>query len=61
MANNEKLLEITKEIVIAMIQNNYIPNPAELSKKTNEKITEATRAIFNELSKLNETSQNING
>ena len=58
MANNEKLLEITKDIVIAMINNDYIPNPGELSKKNNNEVIKATETIFNKLSELNEKTQN---
>lgn len=51
MASNEKILELTKDIIVVMINNKYI-NP--------DKVTEATENIFNKLTELNEKPQKIN-
>lgn len=50
MASNEKLLELTKDIVVTMINNKYIsPDEVEIT----------TENIFNKLTELNEKPQNI--
>lgn len=50
MASNEKLLELTKDIVVTMINNKYInPDEVEMTVKN----------IFNKLTELNEKPQNI--
>lgn len=55
MANNKQLLELTKDIVIAMIENNYIANPSATASKNSDEVIKATETIFNKLFELNQT------
>ncbi len=53
MAGNSTLLELTKDIIVAMIEHGYIQKQEPNGKKTNEYVVKATEEIFDKLSELN--------
>ncbi len=55
MVDNDKLLEFTKDIVVAMIENHYISNLT--SNKNNDNVIKATEEIFNKLNELNQNQK----
>lgn len=59
MADNKTLLNLTKDIAIAMINNNFIANPVAQKEKTSDNINKAITEVYEKLSELNEKPQNI--
>lgn len=55
MVDNDKLLEFTKDIVVAVIENHYISNLT--SNKNNDNVIKATEEIFNKLNELNQNQK----